>query len=188
MQSSARDEPASREQPSQGSHHAPLARGTFELTTRAFIPRRTDEVFRFFGDAQNLDVLTPPFLHFRVLTPPPIEMRAGTLIDYRLRLRGVPITWRTHIAVWEPGRRFVDEQVRGPYRSWVHTHTFRELDGGTLMDDEVRYRVPGGALVHRCLVERDVLRIFAYRMDALRKVFGCSSTPLDRAPRTRRLA
>lgn len=175
--------------PSQPSAAAgPLPRGTFALTTRAFIPRPVDEVFRFFGDAHNLDILTPPFLHFRVLTPPPIEMRAGTLIDYRLRLRGVPITWRTHIAVWEPGCRFVDEQVRGPYRSWVHTHTFRPADGGTLMDDDVRYRVPGGALVHRWLVAGDVLRIFRYRQQALRDVFGCGTSTADEDPRITRLA
>jgi ligand-binding SRPBCC domain-containing protein len=153
--------------------------GTFELTTRAWIPRPVGEVFSFFGDAHNLNVLTPPFLQFRILTPAPILMHRGTLIDYRIRLRGVPITWRTRIAAWEPPYRFVDEQVRGPYRLWRHTHTFTPHDGGTLMADRVQYRVLGGRLVHDLFVQQDLLRIFRYRLDALRGVFECRASAHD---------
>jgi ligand-binding SRPBCC domain-containing protein len=112
-------------------------RATFELSTAVWLPRRVEEVFPFFGDAHNLDVLTPPWLHFRILTPAPIDMRAGTLIDYRISLRGLPMTWRTRITEWDPNRRFVDEQVRGPYLEWIHAHDFESLAGGTLMRDTV---------------------------------------------------
>jgi ligand-binding SRPBCC domain-containing protein len=156
-----------------------FSRSTFELSTTAWLPQPVDEVFAFFGDAHNLDQLTPPWLHFKVLTPRPIAMRAGTLIDYRITLRGVPMKWRTRISVWEPGCRFVDEQIRGPYLEWVHTHTFDPVDGGTLMKDTVRYRVPGGALVNRLFVERDVSRIFRYRLEALRRHFACAPSPRD---------
>lgn len=165
----------------------PLARATFELSTTAWLPQRVGEVFPFFGDAWNLEVLTPPWLHFEILTPQPITMREGALIDYRIRLRGLPMRWRTRISVWEPNRRFVDEQLRGPYRQWIHTHTFASVDGGTLMTDRVRYRVPGGALVNRLLVERDVSRIFAYRLEALRRHFGCAPSPHDRPVTVQRL-
>src|SRR5688572_24197584 len=105
---------------------------TFELSTAVWLPRPVEEVFPFFGNAHNLDVLTPPWLHFEILTPPPIGMRVGALIDYRISLRGLPMTWRTRITVWEPNRRFVDEQLRGPYREWIHTHDFEHVAGGTL--------------------------------------------------------
>ncbi len=154
-------------------------RSTFELSTTAWLPQPVEEVFAFFGDAHNLDVLTPPWLHFKVLTPKPIAMHAGTLIDYRITLRGIPMNWRTRISAWEPSHRFIDEQIRGPYLEWVHTHTFDPVDGGTLMKDTVRYRVPGGALVNRVFVERDVSRIFRYRLEALRRHFECQPSPRD---------
>lgn len=164
-----------------------MARGTFELTTRARIPRTVDEVFRFFADAHNLNVITPPFLHFRILTPAPIPMHPGTLIDYRIRLRVVPITWRTRIATWEPPYRFVDEQLHGPYRLWRHTHTFSALEGGTMMEDRVRYRVLGGPVVNALFVQRDLRRIFRYRLEALRQVFDCPPSPHDQDVAIRRL-
>jgi ligand-binding SRPBCC domain-containing protein len=141
-----------------------------ETDIRLASPR--DEVFPFFADAMNLQQITPPFLDFRILTPPPIRMEAGTLIDYSLKLRGIPIRWRTRIAGWDPPFSFVDEQVRGPYRLWVHEHRFLEEDEGTRVLDRVRYAVPGGALVHRLLVRREVERIFAYRTERLRERFG----------------
>lgn len=165
----------------------PVARGTFELTTRVWIPRPVDEVFRFFADAHNLNVITPPFLHFRILTPAPIPMRPGTLIDYRIRLRVLPITWRTRIATWEPPFRFVDEQLHGPYRLWRHTHTFSAVEGGTMMEDRVRYRVPGGAMVNALFVQRDLRRIFRYRLEALRQVFDSPPSPQDQDVAIRRL-
>jgi ligand-binding SRPBCC domain-containing protein len=134
------------------------------------------EVFPFFADAFNLARITPAFLRFRVLTPPPIEMRAGALLDYRLRVHGVPIRWRTEITAWDPPRRFVDEQVRGPYRTWVHEHVFLPLDGGrgTRVEDTVRYAATGGRMVERLFVDRDVERIFAYRRSILSREFGAA--------------
>ena len=144
----------------------------FEFRARTRVPRPRAEVFAFFADAGNLQELTPPWLGLEILTPRPIEMRPGTLIDYRLRLRLIPIRWRTRIAVWEPPRRFVDEQLRGPYRLWLHEHTFEEDGDGTLCGDFVRYAVPFGALANRLLVARDVRKIFAYRERRLQEIFG----------------
>lgn len=140
-----------------------------------WLPRRREEVFNFFGDAFNLQAITPRFLNFTVLTPAPIEMRAGTLIDYKLRVRGIPLRWRTLIREWEPPFRFVDEQLRGPYRLWIHEHTFEEREGGTLAKDLVRYAVPGGALIERLFVRRDVEAIFAYRTKRLLELLAPAS-------------
>lgn len=135
-----------------------------------WLPAPREKVFPFFGSAQNLDAITPPWLHFKVLTPD-VGIETGALIDYRLRVRGLPLRWRTHISAWEPPHRFVDEQLRGPYRLWVHEHTFEVRDGGTLARDYVRYAVPFDFLVHRFWVEPDIKRIFAYRERALRERF-----------------
>ena len=148
---------------------------TFSFASELWLPRPRHEVFPFFSDAANLERITPPWLRFRVLTPTPVLMSEGALIDYRLRLRGVPLRWRTRIAVWDPPRRFVDEQLRGPYRLWVHEHTFLERDGGTLCGDLVRYAVAGGALVDALLVRRDIARIFAFRALALREIFAAGA-------------
>ncbi|MDP9004680.1 MAG: SRPBCC family protein [Verrucomicrobiota bacterium] len=137
-----------------------------------WLPRPREEVFAFFADATNLDLLTPDWLQFHTITPQPIAMRAGTLIDYQLRLRGIPIRWRTEIKVWEPPTRFVDEQIRGPYRLWIHEHTFAERDGGTLVRDRVRYAVPFDFLAHKFLVRPDVERIFAFHTQVLQERFS----------------
>ncbi|MCU0308886.1 MAG: SRPBCC family protein [Chloroflexi bacterium] len=144
---------------------------TFRLDSTMWLPRRLDEVFAFFADARNLETLTPPWLHFRILTPTPIEMRVGARIDYRLRIRGLPLRWQSEITAWDPPHRFLDEQRRGPYRLWVHEHTFAERDGGTEVRDRVTYAVPGGWLVERLLVGPDVRRIFAYRQETLARLF-----------------
>ncbi len=144
----------------------------FFFRSQLLLPRKRDEVFRFFADAGNLEVLTPPWLRFRVLTPRPITMHSGTLIDYKLHVRGLPLKWRSEITIWEPPMRFVDEQRRGPYRKWIHEHRFDEIGDGTLCTDLVRYSVLGGALVNRFLVRRDVEKIFAFRTEQLRKLFG----------------
>jgi hypothetical protein len=141
------------------------------FTAEQWLPRPLAELFPFFADAANLERITPPWLGFRILTAGPIEMRAGVLIDYRLKVHGVPLRWRTRIAAWEPPERFVDEQIRGPYRLWVHEHTFAEQNGGTLCRDDVRYAVLGGALVDRLLVRPDVERIFAFRRQVLSDLF-----------------
>lgn len=137
-----------------------------------WLPRPRTEVFPFFADAANLQAITPPWLDFKVVTPGPVTMRPGALIDYRLKLRGIPIGWRTEISVWEPPFRFVDRQLKGPYRQWIHEHTFEEKDGGTLCRDQVDYAVLGGALVNRFFVRRDVETIFAYRREKLDRMFG----------------
>ena len=143
----------------------------FEHVSETWLARPRDEVFEFFAAAANLERLTPPWLGFEILTPRPIAMRVGALIDYRLRVHGLPLRWRTEITEWQPPLRFVDEQLRGPYRLWHHTHTFTERDGGTAVHDRVRYAVLGGVLVQKLLVERDVRTIFGYREKVLRELF-----------------
>jgi hypothetical protein len=134
-----------------------------------------EEVFAPFADAGNLQAITPPWLHFRIISELPIEMRKGARIEYWLRLHGVPVRWRTVIEQWDPPHRFVDRQVRGPYALWEHTHTFEEVEGGTLVRDTVRYRVgkgPFGEVAHRLFVRRDLERIFAYRREAVLRIVG----------------
>lgn len=144
----------------------------FSLHFTQWLPRQPGEVFDFYADAFNLERLTPPWLRFRVLTPPPIEMRAGVEIAYRLRLHGIPVGWRSRITAWDPPHRFVDEQISGPYRRWVHEHTFTVQDGGTTVVDAVEYDMLGGWLVDRMLVRSDLHRIFTYRQDQLAEIFG----------------
>lgn len=143
------------------------ADGLVTMETRLWLPQPLARVFEFFADAANLERITPPWLRFRILTPQPIAMHAGTRIDYRLRLHGIPVRWQSAITVWDPPRRFVDEQRRGPYRVWIHEHDFVERDGGTEVRDMVRYAVPGGRLIDRLGVRRDVRRIFEYRARSL---------------------
>jgi ligand-binding SRPBCC domain-containing protein len=140
------------------------------------LPAPPAAVFPFFADARNLEAITPPLLRFRVVTPEPIAMRPGTLIQYRLRLRGIPVNWLTSIQEWEPPHRFVDVQLRGPYALWHHTHDLRDDGaGGTVMRDTVRYAIgfgPLGALAHRLVVRRDLERIFDFRARHVSQKFG----------------
>lgn len=146
---------------------------TWELRTRLRVPRPRPEVFAFFADAANLEAITPPWLRFHVATPQPIEMRPGALIEYKLRVHGLPLRWTSEITAWEPPVRFVDEQRRGPYRLWIHEHIFEDAPGGgTFVHDRVRYRVPFGRLANWLLVERDVRKIFTGRSAALLRIFG----------------
>jgi ligand-binding SRPBCC domain-containing protein len=147
------------------------------LEREQLLARPLAEVFPFFADARNLQRLTPPLLDFQILTPVPTEMRPGALIDYRLRVHGVPLRWRTEITAWEPPHRFEDTQRRGPYRLWVHEHTFEEREGRTLAKDRVRYAIAGGELVHRLLVAPDLKRIFDYRAARLAELFGVAPGP-----------
>jgi ligand-binding SRPBCC domain-containing protein len=142
------------------------------LEAETWIDRPRTEVFAFFADAFQLEAITPPWLHFEVTTPQPIDLRQGSLIDYRLKLRGIPMKWRSEITVWEPPYRFVDEQRRGPYKLWRHEHAFEERDGGTLCRDRVTYDVPGGWLVNKLLVQRDVERIFRFRDQRMKEIFA----------------
>jgi ligand-binding SRPBCC domain-containing protein len=136
-----------------------------------WLPRPLAEVFPFFADAHNLQILTPEWVNFKILTPKPIPMRAGTKIDYQIRIHGVPVRWRTDITVWEPPHRFQDTQLRGPYRQWIHTHEFVEQDGGTWCRDRVEYAVWGGHMINRLFVRRDVEKIFRYRREVLQRRF-----------------
>ena len=139
--------------------------------------RPVADVFTFYSDAANLEAITPPFLRFRILTPTPIAMQAGTRIEYALSLYGVPVHWRTLITCWEPGVCFVDEQESGPYALWRHTHTFEPRGTSTLMRDVVEYREPFGALgqlAHVLVVRRMLERIFDYRRDATGLLLGRS--------------
>ena len=149
---------------------------THEFHTELWLPLPPADLFPFFADAANLDAITPPWLHFRIVTPPPIVMRKGALIDYRLRVRGIPLRWRTRINVWEPPHCFVDEQLRGPYRQWIHEHTFEPGDGGTLARDHVSYAVPFDFLTHRWIARPDIEKIFQFRAEALRRRFAASQT------------
>ena len=146
--------------------------GLYQLLAVQEFDRPRDEVFQFFADANQLERITPPWLHFAIVSELPVQMRAGVLIDYRLRVRGVPISWRTEITAWEPCVRFVDQQLRGPYRFWHHEHLFLEEGRQTVVRDVVNYRVPLGFLLHWPMVRPELLRIFQYRHDALAKIFS----------------
>jgi ligand-binding SRPBCC domain-containing protein len=136
------------------------------LHRESVVPRSLDETFAFFSNAANLERLTPPWLNFRILTPQPIAMHEGAIIDYRIVLYGVPIPWRTRIDVWEPGVRFVDRQLSGPYLWWHHEHRFEAAAEGTRVIDHVEY-VPRVRWLTSVLVRRDVERIFAHRQAVL---------------------
>jgi ligand-binding SRPBCC domain-containing protein len=143
-------------------------------TLRASItlPWSLAEVFAFFADATNLERITPPELRFRIVTPQPIQIQEGTLIEYRLRLFGIPFAWLTRISRWNPPHEFVDEQLRGPYKQWIHTHRFREQDGNTVIEDEVVYRLPLSPMtgIAYPMVRWQLGRIFAYRQEAIREL------------------
>jgi ligand-binding SRPBCC domain-containing protein len=144
----------------------------YSLTTSMVLALPIHEVFDFFGEAANLECITPPELRFRITTPQPIRMREGTLIHYRLRLFGIPIRWKTRISSWEPPHRFVDEQLSGPYRTWIHTHRFTDLGDSTQMDDEVLYDLPLHP-IGRCahpMVRTELNRIFRYRREAIQRI------------------
>lgn len=139
---------------------------TYTLVRDQFIPRPLDEVFPFFADAGNLQQITPPWLHFKILTPLPLEIRTGALLDYQISLFGWPMKWQTRIEEFTPQERFVDRQLRGPYRLWHHTHEFTAVAGGTQMRDTVLYEMPFGLLgtvTHALMVKHMLKQIFDYR-------------------------
>lgn len=152
----------------------------YALETSLRVDASIDQVFAVFANAKNLEALTPPTLRFEILTPEPIVMRRGLLLDYRLRLHGIPFHWQSEITAWDPPSRFEDSQRKGPYRWWVHEHTFVSDGDGTLMTDRVRYGVPGGWLVHALFVARDLRNIFSYRAVRLGGLLGMSESDSER--------
>ena len=146
----------------------------FVFSAEQFVPRSIDEVFDFFSRAENLQQLTPGWLHFKILSVDPNPVRKGTCIRYALRWRVFPLRWTSEILEWEPPYRFVDLQVKGPYRRWHHEHRFVSENGGTRIYDEVQYDLPFGllgSLAHRFKVKHDVETIFAFRKQAVRTIF-----------------
>jgi ligand-binding SRPBCC domain-containing protein len=140
------------------------------------LPR--EKVFDFFADAGNLERITPPQLNFHIITPLPVDLKQGALIEYDLKLRGFPIRWRTEISKWDPPFEFIDQQLKGPYKQWIHQHVFSELPGGgTLIEDRVRYRLPFepfGDLMH-FMVRAELESIFDYRHKVVEEIFGRAS-------------
>ena len=147
------------------------------------VPVSVEDAFAIYGDASKLEQITPPWLRFRILDPRPGALLAGARLEYSLVLHRFPIRWTTEIDIWEPPHRFVDFQVRGPYRIWEHTHTFEPVEGGTLLADRVRYAIPYGPfgmLAHVAFVRRDLRRIFDYRRDAVAALLGDGAATLSR--------
>ncbi len=149
-----------------------MAAGNHILRMETLVGGEASEVFDFFSNAQNLELITPPELGFKIVSPLPIMMNEGTLIDYRIRLFGIPFRWQTLISKWEPQRQFVDEQLKGPYAKWIHTHTFQPTEGGILMRDEVQYRLPLFPLGEIMLpvVRLQLKRIFTYRTSRIKEL------------------
>ena len=162
----------------------------YELTDRFEVPAPPDKTWGFFSRAENLPEITPPWLNFTVDTPGPIELRRGTLIDYTIRWMGLPLRWRTRIIDWTPPRQFIDLQIRGPYTLWHHQHTFEPAaGGGTLCEDRVTYKLPGGPLgrlAQPLTVRRQLLGIFRFRRDVIGRRLG-GLTPMQADVEIRRV-
>lgn len=144
---------------------------TTVLHTSQWLPCPLQEVFAFFSRPENLQRLTPDQLQFSILTPAPIEMREGVQIDYKLKVHGIPLRWTSLISVYEAPHRFTDEQLKGPYRKWVHSHEFYADRNGTRVEDHVCFRVPGGRLVEKLIVQKDLASIFTHRHRVLEELF-----------------
>jgi uncharacterized protein (TIGR01777 family) len=152
--------------------------GQKELLVEQWVPQSVGEVFPFFSDAKNLAELTPEFLHFKILSQSTEKVESGTLIDYQIKVHGFPMTWRTRIEEWKPEQKFVDTQLKGPYKKWNHTHRFISMKGGTLLTDRVLYQLPMGRLgniVAGRKVTSDINTIFKYRFKVIEERFGSSS-------------
>lgn len=161
---------------------------TYTLEREQVIERPRGETFAFFGDAFNLERITPPFLRFRILNEPPIEMGAGTLLEYRLALFGIRFYWKTLIERWSPEESFVDVQLKGPYALWRHTHTFEELSqASTLVRDRVEYQIPYGffgRLAHTLFVRRVLGKIFDHRARVIARLLAPAGHSIEYDART----
>ena len=147
----------------------------YELKRQVIIPAPIGEVFSFFSAVENLNLITPPWLYFKILTPLPVVIKKNALIDYSIKFLGLRMIWRTEITVWQPPDRFVDRQIKGPYRVWEHTHLFEEKVGGTQMEDVIRYAVPGfvlSPLIHFLFVRPRLEKIFSFREKSILEYFG----------------
>ena len=148
------------------------------LERHQYVDHPVEEVFAFFAQARNLERITPSWLRFEVRSPEPVEMAVGAIIDYRLTLHGLPLGWTSQIEVWEPGRQFVDQAIRGPFSLWHHRHRFAVSGEGTIVSDEVHYAIPFGVLgelAHPLFVQRDLERIFAYRQEAVGRLLDLAA-------------
>ena len=151
----------------------------YELNKTQFINQPIDVVFNFFTKPKNLALITPSKLAFKILTPTPITINKGTLIDYTIRLMRFPVHWRTLITKYNPPYEFVDEQIKGPYLFWHHTHTFKAVNGGSEIKDKVRYSIPMGYLgqfIHKIWIKKDLEKIFEYRKAVIDKLFNQSDS------------
>ena len=156
---------------------------TFEINTKQYINKPLEVVFEFFSKPENLEMITPESLSFNILTPIPIRMEKGSLIDYTIRLFGIPVHWRTLISDYEPPFRFVDQQIKGPYTFWHHTHTFQPVDGGVEIIDKVKYSLPLGwlgTLVHSIWVRKDLEKIFEHRKTVIQNYFDIINISTER--------
>jgi ligand-binding SRPBCC domain-containing protein len=142
----------------------------FTLEREQLVRRSLEEVFEFFSDPINLEEITPTWLNFRVARCSTPVIMGGTTIEYRLRLHGIPVRWRSRISHWDPPYGFVDEQIAGPYKLWIHRHTFVQTPEGVLVRDQVEYAIPGGAFIHWLFVRRDLEQIFDYRSECLARL------------------
>ena len=143
-----------------------------EFKEKQFIDLPIEEVFNYFSNPSNLQKITPKYLNFKIKNNPPFIMKKGQLFEYRLRVRGIPITWISLISSYDPPYSFIDEQIKGPYSSWHHTHLFKEENGGTVIIDEVKYTLPLGLIgkiVNLIWVKKDLDKIFQYRQKIIEK-------------------
>ncbi|MCW3083386.1 MAG: hypothetical protein JWP12_752 [Bacteroidetes bacterium] len=144
------------------------------LIKETIINRPIAEVFDFFSKAENLDKITPPDMQLRIISPQPIIIQKGTLIDYKIKVSGIPFKWQTLISEWNPPYRFIDKQLKGPYNTWIHEHTFEERNGKTYMKDYVQFRSPGfflEPLINKLFVEKKIKAIFEFREKILKELF-----------------
>jgi ligand-binding SRPBCC domain-containing protein len=146
----------------------------YTLRREQLLPRTLDEVFSFFERPENLEAITPPWLHFKMITPTPVHIKQGSIFDYTMRVRGISMHWASLVTEYNPPHSFVDQQIRGPYEYWYNTHRFKETDEGTHIIEEIRYIMPFGLLgraVHGLMVAQDLQEIFDYRQMAIEKLF-----------------